>query len=130
MAVALTDKSKELLDGKSFATIATLQPDGSPQLSVVWAKRDGDDILVSTVEGRRKHLNLVKDDRVTVLIIPPEAPYTYVEFRGTASLTTEGGRELTDELSVKYTGKEYGNDGPDDVRVVVRITPTKVIGQD
>src|SRR3981189_2688610 len=103
MAVALTDTAKELLDGKSFATLATLQPDGSPQLSVVWLKRDGDDILVSTVEGRRKHLNLVKDDRVTVLIIPPDAPYTYVEFRGTASLTTDGARELTDELSVKYT---------------------------
>jgi PPOX class probable F420-dependent enzyme len=129
MAVALTDKSKELLDGKSFATIATLQPDGSPQLSVVWAKRDGDDILVSTVEGRRKHLNLVKDDRVTVLINPPEAPYTYVEIRGTATLATDGGHELIDELSVKYTGKEYGNDGPDNVRVVVRITPTKIIGR-
>jgi PPOX class probable F420-dependent enzyme len=129
MAVALNDKSKELLDGRSFATIATIQPDGSPQLSVVWIKRDGDELLVSTVEGRRKHLNLVKDNRATVLINPPEAPYTYIEFRGVASLSTDGGRELIDELSVKYTGTEYGNDGPDDVRVVVRITATKIIGQ-
>jgi PPOX class probable F420-dependent enzyme len=129
MAVALTDKSKELLDGRSFATIATIQPDGSPQLSVVWIKRDGDELLVSTVEGRRKHLNLVKDNRATVLINPPETPYTYIEFRGVASLSTDGGRELIDELSVKYTGSEYGNDGPDDVRVVVRITATKIIGQ-
>ena len=127
MAVQLSAKAKELLDAKSFATIGTLQPNGSPQLSVVWVKRDGDDVLFSTVEGRRKHLNIARDPRVSVIINPAEAPYTYVEVRGEATLTTEGGRELIDELSNKYVGKDYGFDGPEDVRVVVRIRPAKVV---
>ncbi len=123
----LTDKARELLDAKSFATVATVQPDGSPQSSVVWVKRDGDDVLFSTTEGRRKQLNLLKDGRVSLLINPPDAPYTYVEVRGTAAMTTEGGRALIDELSHKYTDQDYTGDGPEAVRVVVRITPEKVI---
>ncbi|MER7702978.1 PPOX class F420-dependent oxidoreductase [Kitasatospora sp. NPDC097605] len=128
MSAQLSDQAKALLDAKSFAVVSTIQPDGSPQSSVVWVTRDGEDILFSTVEGRRKHLNLVKDPRVSLVVNPPESPYTYLEVRGEASLTREGGRELIDELSRKYQGEDYGYDGPDDVRVVVRITPRKVVG--
>ncbi|MED7953124.1 MULTISPECIES: PPOX class F420-dependent oxidoreductase [unclassified Streptomyces] len=129
MAAHLSDQAKTLIDGKSFAVISTLQPDGSPQSSVVWVKRDGDDILFSTVEGRRKHLNLVKDPRVSLVINPPENPYTYLEVRGEVTLTREGGRELIDELGLKYRGEQkYTYDGPDDVRVVVRLSPRKVVG--
>ncbi|CAN3981407.1 PPOX class F420-dependent oxidoreductase [Kitasatospora purpeofusca] len=129
MAANLSDQAKALIDDKSFAVITTIQPDGSPQSSVVWVKRDGEDILFSTVEGRRKHLNLVKDARVSLLVNPPENPYTYLEVRGEVSLTREGGRELIDELSLKYRGEgTYGFDGPEDVRVVVRLTPRKVVG--
>ncbi|MFB7617178.1 PPOX class F420-dependent oxidoreductase [Kitasatospora sp. NPDC056181] len=129
MAAHLSDRAKALIDGKSFAVVSTLQPDGSPQSSVVWVKRDGEDILFSTVEGRRKHLNLVKDPRISLVVNPPESPYTYVEVRGEVTLTREGGRELIDELADKYRGeKVYNYDGPDDVRVVVRITPRKVVG--
>ncbi|MBP0452076.1 PPOX class F420-dependent oxidoreductase [Kitasatospora sp. RG8] len=129
MAAHLSDRAKALIDGKSFAVVSTLQPDGSPQSSVVWVKRDGEDILFSTVEGRRKHLNLLKDPRISLVVNPPESPYTYVEVRGEVTLTREGGRELIDELADKYRGeKVYNYDGPDDVRVVVRITPRKVVG--
>ncbi|WP_035800500.1 PPOX class F420-dependent oxidoreductase [Kitasatospora mediocidica] len=128
MTAQLSDQARELLDGKSFATVATIQPDGGPQASVVWVKRDGDDILFSTVEGRRKHLNLLRDPRVSLVVNPPEDPYSYLEVRGSVTLSIEGGRELIDELSHKYMGKDYGFDGPEAVRVVVRITPTKVAG--
>jgi PPOX class probable F420-dependent enzyme len=128
MSSQLSDRAKALIDGKSFAVVSTIQPDGSPQSSVVWVKRDGDDILFSTVQGRRKHLNLVKDPRVSILINPAEDPYEYLEARGEVTLTTEGGPELINELSHKYRGEEYGYDGPDDVRVVVRLTPRKVVG--
>ncbi|MBO1413924.1 PPOX class F420-dependent oxidoreductase [Streptomyces sp. FH025] len=125
----LSDRAKALVDGKSFAVVSTIQPDGSPQSSVVWVKRDGEDILFSTVEGRRKHLNLVRDPRISLVINPPEQPYEYLEVRGEVTLTTEGGRELIDELGLKYRGEEkYTYDGPDDVRVVVRIAPRKVVG--
>ena len=123
----LSDQAKALFDGKSYVTMATIQPDGSPQLSVVWARTDGDDVLVSTVEGRRKHLNLVKDPRVTLLVNPPDNPFGYVEVRGTATLDTEGGRELIDELSWKYTGQGYPEEPADTVRTVVRVTPRRVV---
>ncbi|MFD7642331.1 PPOX class F420-dependent oxidoreductase [Kitasatospora sp. NPDC059795] len=127
MGVELADGVKKLLDDKSFAVVTTIQPDGSPQSSVVWVKRDGDDILFSTVQGRRKHLNLERDPRVTLLVNPPESPYQYFEARGEASMTTEGGRELIDELSNKYRGQDYAWDEPDAVRVVVRLSPRKVV---
>ncbi|AQU67972.1 PPOX class F420-dependent oxidoreductase [Streptomyces niveus] len=133
MAVALSEKLKELLDSPVFVAIATIQPDGSPQVSPVWVKRDGDDILISTTVGRRKEENLRRDPRVTVLLQPFDAPYSYAEIRGSATLTTEGGQELIDELAVKYVGKSYSefnpNAGQDDERVVVRITPRKVVGR-
>ncbi|MEU3353527.1 PPOX class F420-dependent oxidoreductase [Streptomyces sp. NPDC037389] len=126
------DLKKYIDDNPVFATIATVQPDGSPQLSVTWIKRDGDDLLFSTTVGRRKERNLRREPRVTVMVNPPNAPYTYAEVRGTASITTEGGPELIDELSRKYTGKDYADFNPaakdDAQRVVVRITPRKVVG--
>lgn len=129
MAEKLTDEQKALFDAKNFATIATINPDGQPQLSVVWCKLDGDDVLVSTVEGRRKHLNLERDDRVTILVQPADEPYKYVEVRGAAALEREGGRELIDALAQKYMGADRypADDNTDNVRVVVRITPRRVV---
>ncbi|MFE5089904.1 PPOX class F420-dependent oxidoreductase [Streptomyces sp. NPDC056638] len=133
MTAALSAELKALLDTPVFVTVATVQPDGSPQVSPVWVKRDGDDLLISTTVGRRKEQNLSRDPRVSVVLQPFDAPYTYAEIRGTATLTTEGGQELIDELSVKYTGKKYAEfnpeSGADDERVVVRITPRKVVGR-
>ncbi|GLF99946.1 PPOX class F420-dependent oxidoreductase [Streptomyces yaizuensis] len=133
MTATLSDAVKSLIDSPVFVNIATIQPDGSPQVSPVWVRRDGDDLLVSTTIGRRKEQNLRRDPRVTVLLQPFDAPYTYAEIRGTATLTTEGGQELIDELSVKYTGKRYAEFNPaaaqDAPRVVVRITPRKVVGR-
>ncbi|MEE6268724.1 MULTISPECIES: PPOX class F420-dependent oxidoreductase [Streptomyces] len=132
MTATLSDQLKELLDSPVFVTVGTVQPDGSPQLSPVWVKRDGNDLLISTTVGRRKELNLRRDPRVSVVLQPFDAPYTYAEIRGEASLTTEGGQELIDELSLKYTGKPYAEFNPtavdDNQRVVVRITPRKVVG--
>ncbi|GAB7031716.1 PPOX class F420-dependent oxidoreductase [Streptomyces sp. NPDC021749] len=133
MTATLSDDLKTLLDTPVFVTVATIQPDGSPQVSPVWVKRDGDDLLISTTVGRRKEANLRRDPRVSVVVQPFDAPYTYAEVRGTASLTTQGGQELIDELSLKYTGKRYADFNPeagkDAERVVVRITPRKVVGR-
>ncbi|MFF2329242.1 MULTISPECIES: PPOX class F420-dependent oxidoreductase [unclassified Streptomyces] len=133
MTAELSPELKALLDTPVFVIVATVQPDGSPQVSPVWAKRDGDDVLISTTVGRRKEQNLSRDPRVSVVVQPSDAPYTYAEIRGTAALTTEGGQDLIDELSVKYTGKQYAEFNPeagaDGERVVVRITPRKVVGR-
>lgn len=125
----LSDSARTWIDNHEFATIATIMPDGQPQLSVVWIDRDGDDLLVSTVKGRRKHLNLERDPRATVLVYPKDSPYEYLEVRGRVTMTEEGGRELIDRLNDAYngTGRYVGDDGTDNVRVVVRISPDKVV---
>ncbi|MFD7170012.1 PPOX class F420-dependent oxidoreductase [Streptomyces violascens] len=133
MSAELSDELKKLIDDSPiFATVATTQPDGSPQLSITWLTRDGDDLLVSTTVGRRKEMNLRRDPRITIMINPANAPYTYAEVRGSATLTTEGGQELINALSRKYTGKDYPDFNPaskdDAERVVIRVTPRKVVG--
>ncbi|MEU6666580.1 PPOX class F420-dependent oxidoreductase [Streptomyces sp. NPDC046727] len=133
MSAVLSDRLKSVLDGKVFIVVGTLQPDGSPQLSPVWVKRDGDDLLFSTTVDRRKYRNLDRDPRVTVVVLNPDEPYEYAEIRGTAETTTDGGPQLIDELSRKYTGKDYADFNPasaqDAQRVVVRIRPRKVVGR-
>ena len=77
----------------------------------------------------RRQLNLVADPRVTILVNPPTNPYSYIEVRGTATMTTEGGRELIDELAKKYMDADRYpmDDGTDNVRVIVRIKPEHVV---
>ncbi|SFB07787.1 PPOX class probable F420-dependent enzyme [Amycolatopsis marina] len=128
MTVKFNEAVRGLLDGKNFATVATVNPDGGPQSSVVWVKRDGDTLLYSTTRGRRKELNHRRDPRISVSIFETENPYNYVEIRGTVELTEEGGRELIDELSNKYGGKDYPAEAEGTVRIVVRVIPEKITG--
>jgi len=125
----LREHHRQLFDAKTYATVGTLMPDGSPQLTVVWVARDGDDLLISTVIGRQKEKNLRRDPRVSVLAVHPTNPYDYVEIRGTATLSTDGVPELIQRLSAKYAGRPYTGDGPDDQRVVVRVRPERVISR-
>jgi len=129
MTDTIPPEAYPMLDAPEFATIATINPNGYPQLSVVWIERDGNDLLVSTIRGRRKFLNMEADPKVTVLVFPKDNPYSYVEVRGTVTMTEEGGRELIDRLNDAYTGtgRYTGDDGTDNVRVVCRITPEKVV---
>ena len=126
MSVQLPDLAKKLLDTDTFVTLTTLRPDGAPHSTTMWAKRDGEDVIISTVESRLKARHLEQDPRVTVSMFDPGNEYSYVTVEGTASITRDGGPELIQELSRKYTGRPYTNDeGTDNVRVVVRITPTR-----
>ncbi|MEP7023160.1 MAG: PPOX class F420-dependent oxidoreductase, partial [Actinomycetota bacterium] len=117
---------RDLLDAANFATVATVQPGGEPQTSVVWVRRDGDDVLFSTIKGRRKYANLIRDPRVSVLVLDAADPYLYCEIRGTAGLTDDPGAELIEELAIKYTGRSFG-ERPGEQRVVVRVRPDHVV---
>ena len=128
MAIPLSDATLRLVDGKNYAVLATVNPDGSPQTSVVWVGRDGDELLFSTVEGRVKHRNMRRDPRVSVTVIDWSDPENYVELRGRVSMTPDHGRRLDTQLSWKYDGRDPGQDRPGAVRVVVRMVVEKATG--
>jgi PPOX class probable F420-dependent enzyme len=130
MGQRLPERVRALADAPTYVTMATLRPDGSPRLTVLWIERDGDDLLLSTVRGRAKERDIARDGRVGLMFLDQREPYSYVEVRGTATLTELGGRELIDRLAVKYTGEPYKWDGADAVRVVIRVTPDRVLTVD
>jgi PPOX class probable F420-dependent enzyme len=127
MTTALPDQVRALLDGTTFAVVTTINPDGSPQSTVVWVKRDGDDVLFATIRGRRKTRNMERDPRISICAYDPAQPYFYFTVEGSVTLTEDGGRELINELSLKYDGRPFTADPPRAVRVVCRLTPAKVI---
>jgi PPOX class probable F420-dependent enzyme len=128
MSILLSDATVALLDGKNYAILATINPDGSPQTSVLWVGRDGNDLLFSTVAGRVKHRNMERDPRVSVTVLDSADPENYVELRGRVSMTPDVGRALDTRLSWKYDGRDPGEDRPGAVRVVVRMVVEKVTG--
>ena len=106
MALVLDEVTRELLDGRNFATVATLNPDGAPQTSVVWIVRDGDTVLFSTTAGRRKALNLARDPRISLTVFDSGNPYRSVEIRGAAELDEDPSKTLPRTLSRKYLGED------------------------
>lgn len=130
------DRLRQVLDAPVFGTVATIDPDGGPHQSVVWVARDGDDVLFAIATGSRKERNIRRDPRVSVLLSPPDEPYTYAAIHGTATLHAEGGHQLRDALAIKYTGKTYAEGNADaaarygDVEMtVVRVTPERIVGR-
>ena len=129
MGITLNDEIRRLLDGPNFAVLATLNPDGGPQTSAMWLGRDGDDVLFSTVAGRRKHKNLLRDPRASVVVIDAEDPYNYAELRGKViSMDEDVGRAFDTGLSWKYDGKDPDPDRPGAVRLVLRMTVDRATG--
>lgn len=126
--MALDETTWQLVDGRNFATVATINPDGSPQTSVVWVGRDGDAVVFSTVATRRKARNMVRDPRVSLTILNAENPYQTVEIRGRAELRDDPDKELPRLLSHKYLGQDPPPEPDSTPRVVVRVVPEKVIG--
>ncbi|MER6301679.1 PPOX class F420-dependent oxidoreductase [Kitasatospora sp. NPDC001539] len=132
MTALLNDSVRALLDAPVPAVLATVNPDGGPQTSVVWVGRDGDDLLVSTAAGRRKERNLRRDPRASLTVFDPADPLRYAEIRGLATVTEDTGRSLAVALAEQYegpgAGKEYLDLPAEVLRLVIRISPTKVVG--
>ena len=127
MSVPLPATFKKLVDNRAFVTVGTVNPDGSPQTSLLWATYEGDEILLSTITSRAKYRNWQRDPRTSLLVFDPADEQRYVEVRGRVTMTTDGGTELIDRLSRIYDGTGYtGDEGTDRVRVVVRLTPEHV----
>jgi PPOX class probable F420-dependent enzyme len=132
VAVTLNQAVRNLLDASNLAVLATLNSDGSPQTSVVWVGRDGDDVLISSAAGRRKDINIRRDPRVSLSLYDQADSEHYAEIRGRATVAQDAGRRLAVELGEKYNGpgggEEFLQRPATEVRIVIRITPQHVAG--
>jgi PPOX class probable F420-dependent enzyme len=123
----LDDFARALIDGHNFATVATLNRDGGPQTSVVWIDRDGDAVVFSITDDKQKARNLARDPRISLTVFDRENPYRSVEVRGTAELIDDPKRELSYRLTHKYLGQDPPPDPPGSNRLIVRVTPERVV---
>ena len=128
MSPTIPSSHKDLLDKPAFAHLATLNPDGSPQVTPVWFDYDGQQIIVNTARGRVKDRNLQREPRVALSIVDPANPYRYLGIQGRVTEMTENGADAgIDTLAKKYLGKDtYPWKGPTEVRVIVKIAPEKI----
>jgi PPOX class probable F420-dependent enzyme len=121
----IPEKYLDLFDKKAFASLATLMPDGTPQVTPVWVDFDGNHILVNSAKGRRKDANMQERPKVAISIMDPDNPYRYLEVRGTVDEITEHGAAAhIDKMAKKYLGMEkYPFAKPGEVRVLYKIKP-------
>ena len=124
MTKQIPEQFLDLFKKKAFAQLATLMPDGSPQVTPVWVDYDGRYLIVNSARGRQKDRNIARDQRVALAISDPDNPYRVLKVRGrVVEITEEGAREGIDRLSIKYTGEKYKHLQPGEVRVIYRIEP-------
>ncbi len=121
----LSDDTVALLRGKALCFLSTVMPDGSPQVTEVWADTDGEHVVINTVDGHQKLRNIRRDPRVAVAIADPGNPRLHVQVRGTVVReTTDGAVEHIEELSQRHLGRPYDwSRNPDQVRVKLFIEP-------
>jgi PPOX class probable F420-dependent enzyme len=126
--VSLPDGLLDLLRRPSPCFLATLMPDGSPQMTQTWVDTDGRHVLINTVDGHQKVRNIQRDPRVAVNVADPDDPSRYFEVRGrVVDVTKDGAAEHIDELAQRYLGRPYPwFGGRDQVRLLVTIAPEKV----
>ncbi|HXF50973.1 MAG TPA: PPOX class F420-dependent oxidoreductase [Dehalococcoidia bacterium] len=130
MAVPLSEAARALLEGQNFGHLATLMPDGSPQVSPVWVDHDGAHVLVNTAEGRVKLRNVRRDPRVAISIANQQNPYQMVTIQGrVVEITHEGADEHIDKMAKKYLGQDtYPFRRPGERRVILKIAPERIAG--
>jgi PPOX class probable F420-dependent enzyme len=116
---------RDLLEG-DFATLATVGPDGRPQVSEVWFLAEGDTVVTSLNTSRQKTRNLRANPAVTVLLLDLAVPYRYLEIRGDAEITPDDDYAFADKLGAKYQADVRAHDQPGQSRVKVTIRPVRI----
>ena len=126
----LSTKAKEFIDGKNFASVATLMQDGSPQVAPLWIDREGDTIVINTTRSRQRTKNLRRDQRIAISIFDSDSPYSSVSIRGRAiQISEEGAEAHIDKMSMKYLGKPkypWDDRTPKDPRILIRVEAERI----
>jgi len=129
----LPQSVKELLDASTYVVLSTSRRDGTPQSSVVWAGRDGDDVVMATRADNAKAFNLLRDPRANICFYDPTGPVNQYTIYGSVTVSEDGADELAASLSAKYVPSR-----PDPVRylgetsnhtkpwLVLRLTPERI----
>jgi PPOX class probable F420-dependent enzyme len=127
MAAEIPEKYLDLFQKKAFASLATLMPDGKPQVTPVWCDFDGKHVLVNSAKGRVKDRNMRREPRVSLALIDPDNPYRYLQLQGHVVEITESGADAhIDRLAKKYMGvDQYPFRQPGEVRVLYKIEPDR-----
>lgn len=129
MAKKLTERVIKLIDGKNFAYLATLLPDGSPHVTPMWVDHEGDTLLMNTAIGRIKQRNITRDPRVSITVVDSNNPYDRIIIHGRVVSQTEQGAEAhIDKLAKKYTGaNKYQKASPSEKRIIIKIEPLRIL---
>ncbi len=125
MPASIPEKYADLFHKPAFASLATLMPDGRPQVTPVWCDVEGSYVLFNSARGRQKDRNVRRDPRVALTIMDPDNPYRYLEIRGqVVEITERGAEEHIDQLAKKYLKLDkYPYRQPGEVRVIYKIKP-------
>jgi PPOX class probable F420-dependent enzyme len=134
MSNKIPESHRDLLEEPVFVSLATVMPDGQPQVTVVWCDYDGTYVLVNTARGRQKEQNMSERPVATILAVDPDDPYRYLEVRGSvAEIIEDGAAAHIDKLAYIYVNQPsyYGGAAPaelkdQEVRVICKIAPTRV----
>ena len=122
---AIPPSHRDLLGGQ-VATLATVGPDGRPQLSEVWFLADGDTVSISLNTARQKTKNLRANPAANLFLLDLASPYRYLEIRGDAEISPDDDYSFADRVGAKYNANLRDHDQPGQTRVVVTIRPVRV----
>ena len=128
MSQSIPDKYRDLFSKRAFASLATLMPDGGPQVTPVWVDLEGDLVIVNTAKGRQKDKNMRRDPRVALALIDPDNPYRYLEIRGrVVEIVEQGADPHIDKMAKKYLGADkYPYRQASETRVMFKIQAERV----
>jgi PPOX class probable F420-dependent enzyme len=130
--VRLTDSDREILNSRSYMRMATLMPDGSPQVTVLWFRLADDVLQVICPQSAQKVKNVDRDARVSAVIEDPETPHRFIELRGNCEAVRDdaGARIEMVRIARRYIGDEaegFAAGLSEDPRVILRLIPERVI---
>lgn len=129
MPIALPESVKKVLQDKAYGHVITFGPNGRPQVTMVWIDVEGDEVLFTTAEGRKKPQNLRRDPRIIISAQNPNDPQSYIVLHGTATITEAGAEAQNDKLAKRFLGLDkYPFRKPGETRLMVRVKVDRIGG--
>lgn len=129
MPIKLPDSVRKILQDKAYGHVITFNAEGKPQVTMVWADVDGDEVTFNTAEGRLKPQNLRRDPRVIVSVQDRNDPQSYMVFHGKATVSEAGADAHIDKLAKRFLGADkYPFRRPGEKRLIVRVKADRIGG--